>query len=347
MEPALKDCVASFSRVFAVAPMMDCTDRHARQLLRTLSRHALLYTEMVTTGALLHGDVSRHLAFDVAQHPVALQLGGSDPAELARCARMAEDWGYDEINLNCGCPSDRVQYGHFGACLMAQPGRVAQCVRALKQATWLPVTVKARIGIDHLDSYDDLCRFVEPVARAGCEVFIIHARKAWLRGLSPKQNREIPPLRYGVVRRLKAEYPHLSVVINGGIQCLDEAKAQLRHVDGVMLGRAAYRDPYLLSEVDQRLYGASRTPVSRHEAVEAMYPYIRRELSRGTPLMAIVRHMLGLFQGVRGAKAFRRHLSENGPRAGAGLSVLQEALAKVPAEPAENRPAVGQAALAG
>jgi tRNA-dihydrouridine synthase A len=214
---------------------------------------------------------------------------------------------------------------------------VAQCVRALKQTTWLPVTVKARIGIDHLDSYDDLCRFVEPVAQAGCEVFIIHARKAWLRGLSPKQNREIPPLRYEVVRRLKAEHPHLSVVINGGIQCLDEAKAHLRHVDGVMLGRAAYRNPYLLSEVDQRLYGESSTPVSRHEAVQAMYPYIRRELSRGTPLMAIVRHMLGLFQGVRGAKAFRRHLSENGPRAGAGLSVLQEALAKVPAESAENR----------
>ncbi|MGB5260672.1 MAG: tRNA dihydrouridine(20/20a) synthase DusA [Gammaproteobacteria bacterium] len=320
---------ASLTHRVAVAPMLDWTDRHCRFLLRLLSRHTRLYSEMVTTGAILHGDRQQHLAYHDSEHPLALQLGGSDPAALAECAHIGADYGYDEINLNVGCPSDRVQSGRFGACLMAEPQRVADCIAAMQQAVSLPVTVKSRIGIDNMDAYEDLCRFVETVSQAGCGVFIIHARKAFLQGLSPKENRTVPPLRYDRVWQLKLDYPALEIVINGGITSLDEVASQLQHVDGAMLGRAVYHDPLLLADVDRRFFGDRHTVPTRRELVLEMLPYIETELNRGTQLKHITRHMLGLFQGQPGARRWRRHLSEHACRSGADSRVAIEALARI------------------
>ncbi|HEV7368287.1 tRNA dihydrouridine(20/20a) synthase DusA, partial [Arenibaculum sp.] len=314
----------------ATAPMMDWTDRHCRYFLRRITRRALLYTEMVTTGAVLHGDRERLLGFDPSEHPVALQLGGSEPGDLARSARIAEEWGYGEVNLNVGCPSDRVQSGRFGACLMAEPDLVARLVAAMRDAVAIPVTVKSRIAIDDMEEWPTLERFVRAVSAAGCTRFVVHARKAWLKGLSPKENRELPPLRYDLVHRLKAEFPHLHVTINGGIRSLDAAGEQLAHVDAVMIGRAAYEDPYVLAEVDRRFHGDPAPASTRHEVVAAMLPYVEARLAAGTPLNAITRHMLGLFQGMPGARAWRRHLSENAHRPGAGPEVLARAAALVP-----------------
>lgn len=313
-----------------VAPMMDWTDRHDRYFLRLISRHTRLYTEMVTTGAILHGDRNYLLSYDPAEHPVALQLGGSEPAELARCARIAEEWGYAEVNLNVGCPSDRVQSGRFGACLMAEPELVAEGVAAMRAAVTIPVTVKTRIGIDKRDSYEELLRFVDGIARAGCQVFIIHARKAWLTGLSPKENREIPPLRYDVVHRLKADLPHLKIILNGGLISLEQIARQLTLLDGAMIGRAAYQNPYLLADVDRRFYGATPPPPSRHQVIERFLPYVEAQLARGVPLTAMTRHIFGLFQGLPGARAWRRHLSEQAHRRGAGVEVIEAALRQIP-----------------
>lgn len=326
------------SRRFCVAPMMDVTDRHMRFLLRLISRRALLYTEMITSGALLRGDRERLLAHHPAEHPVALQLGGSEPEALARCAGLAETAGFDEVNLNVGCPSGRVQSGRFGACLMAAPRRVAECVAAMRSATSLPVTVKTRIGIDRRDSFDALLEFVDRVCESGCTTFIVHARKAWLDGLSPKQNREIPPLRHDVVHRLKRERPALEIVINGGIRTLNEAQAQLAAVDGVMLGRAAFHDPYVLAGVDQRFFGESVAPAPRHGIVEGYLPYVEARLSDGVPLWRMTRHLSGLFSGLPGARGWRRHLGEHAARPGAGAEVIEAALAKLPA-PAARRAA--------
>ena len=309
--------------------MMEWTDRHCRYFLRQISRHCRLYSEMVTTAALLRGDQERFLDFHPAEHPLALQLGGSDPCELAAAARLGEAYGYDEINLNLGCPSDRVSSGRFGACLMAEPGRVAECVAAMIAAVAVPVTVKTRIGIDDQDSYEALTAFVERLAGAGCRTFIVHARKAILKGLSPKENRNVPPLRYDVVYRLKNEFPGLMIILNGGITQLDEAAVHLGHVDGVMLGRAAYQNPYVLAGVDARFFAAPPPVASRNLIVERMLPYIEQELGAGCALNHIARHMLGLFQGVPGARAWRRHLSEHAHRAGAGPEVMLDALAAV------------------
>ncbi|MGF7178027.1 tRNA-dihydrouridine synthase A [Azospirillum doebereinerae] len=317
-----------------MAPMMDWTDRHCRTFHRLLSRNTLLYTEMVTTGAVLHGDRERLLGFDAVEHPVALQLGGSDPADLAACARIAEDWGYDEVNLNVGCPSDRVQSGRFGACLMAEPDLVARLIGAMRDAVSIPVTVKSRIAIDEMEEWPTLDRFVRTVSATGCTHFIVHARKAWLKGLSPKENRDVPPLRYDLVHRLKQENPHLTIAINGGIRSLDEAEQHLTTFDSVMIGRAAYETPYLLADADRRLFGGAPGP-DRHAVVDAMIPYVEDRLSRGTPLSAITRHMLGLFQGLVGARAWRRHISENAHRPGAGPEVLQNAAALVPRRTAQ------------
>ncbi len=312
-----------------VAPMMEWTDRHCRVFLRTLTKRTLLYTEMVHCGAVLHGDAERHLGHDAVEHPVALQLGGSDPRALADAARPGEAFGYDEINLNVGCPSERVSAGRFGACLMAEPELVRDCVAAMREAVDIPVTVKSRIGIDDLDSYESLAGFVATVAEGGCCTFIIHARKAVLSGLSPKQNREIPPLHYDYVSRIKADFPHLTIVLNGGLQSLDDALAQLDRVDGAMMGRAAYHDPWLLHDADRRVFGATASPASRHAVVEAMMPYIESQCAAGTPLARITRHMLGLFNGVPGARAWRRHLSENAGRKGAGPDTVRAAASLV------------------
>jgi tRNA-dihydrouridine synthase A len=312
-----------------LAPMMDWSDHHCRYFWRLLTRRALLYTEMVTTGALIHGDRQRFLHFNPEEHPVALQLGGSDPGELARCARWAEEWGYDEVNLNCGCPSDRVQSGMFGACLMARPRLVADCVKAMRDACTIPVTVKHRIGIDEMESYDELASFVEPIAAAGCSVFIVHARKAWLQGLSPKENREIPPLNYPWVYRLKRDFSALTVVLNGGIQSLAACREHLQQVDGVMIGREAYQNPWMLAEADRALFGMDNPVQSRDDVIDSLLPYVERQLARGAHLNHITRHILGLYQGVPGARKFRRHLSENAYRKDAGLEVLTEALSLV------------------
>lgn len=333
--PVSKRTATTPSRV-SVAPMMDWTDRHCRYFHRLISRRTLLYTEMVTTGAVLHGDRERLLGFNPAEHPVALQLGGSEPADLARSARIGEELGYDEINLNVGCPSDRVQSGRFGACLMAEPELVARCVGAMREAVELPVTVKSRIAIDELEEWPTLEHFVRTVSAAGCTRFIVHARKAWLQGLSPKENRDIPPLRYELVYRLKSEFPQLDISINGGVKTLDATAEHLTHLDGVMIGRAVYENPYLLSDVDARFYGDATPPRTRFEVVEAMLPYIEARLSNGAPLGAITRHMLGLFGGIVGARAWRRHLSENAHKRGAGPEVVRAALAKVRPEPEAN-----------
>jgi tRNA-dihydrouridine synthase A len=323
----------SINRRLSIAPMMDLTDRHERYFLRLIAGRALLYTEMIPTGAILRGEPARFLRFDPAEHPVALQLGGCDPDDLARCAELGADWGYDEINLNVGCPSDRVQSARFGACLMAEPEVVAACVRAMRAATEVPVTVKTRIGIDEQDSYEFLCRFVEQVAAAGCGTLILHARKAWLSGLSPKQNREVPPLRYEVVHRVKADFPELEVILNGGIRTLEQAQAQLRHVDGVMIGREAYHNPFVLAEWERVLLGIADPAPSRFEIAERLVPYIARELAAGTPLAAITRHILGLFNGLPGARAWRRHLSQAARRPGAGAGVIRDALGRISQQP--------------
>lgn len=313
----------------SVAPMMEWTDRHCRFFLRRISRGCLLYTEMVTTAAVLRGDRDRLLRYHPDEHPLAIQLGGAEPLALAECARIAESLGFDEINLNVGCPSDRVQSGRFGACLMAEPALVARCVEAMRGAVSIPVTVKSRIGIDDQEEWPALRAFVETVAAAGCTRFIVHARKAWLTGLSPKENREVPPLRHDLVYRLKEERQDLTVVLNGGVRSLEDADRHLGHVDGVMLGRAAYQTPYLLAEADRRYFGAREAAPDRHAVVEAMAGYVEAELAAGTPLAAMTRHMLGLFQGMPGARAWRRHLSEHAHRPGAGLTTLRDALAYV------------------
>ena len=313
--------------------MMDWTDRHCRYFLRLISRHVRLYTEMITSAALLHGDRDHLLAFDVSEHPLAIQLGGSEPEELARCAAWAEQSGFDEINLNVGCPSDRVQSGRFGACLMLEPERVAACVVAMRQAVSVPVTVKTRLGVDEQDSYDELTRFVSLLQDAGLERLIVHARKAWLQGLSPKQNREVPPLRYDWVYQIKKDFPSLDIHVNGGVKTLAEVDTHLERVDGVMIGRAAYHNPYLLADIDRRFAGDFHPLPSRHRIIERLLPYIEVELSRGTRLQQITRHVLGLFQGRPGARAWRRTLSERAHQAGAGVEVLEQALACVPPVP--------------
>jgi tRNA-dihydrouridine synthase A len=290
--------------------MMDCTDRHCRYFLRLVAPRTRLYTEMITTGALAFGDVPRHLDFDPAERPVALQLGGSDPYALAHCARLAEAWGYDEININVGCPSERVQTGAFGACLMAEPERVAECVRAMRDAAAVPVTVKHRIGIDAIEAYDFVRDFVGIVAEAGAGVFIVHARNAILKGLSPKQNREVPPLKYGYVHRLKRDFPALTIVINGGLTTHEAIAAELEQVDGVMLGRAAYHNPYLLAEAEAYAFGVAAPQRTRAEVVEALMPYAQEQIARGVRLRAIARHVLGLYHGASGARAWRRILSD-------------------------------------
>ncbi len=302
------------SHMISVAPMMDWTDRHDRYFLRLITRYARLYTEMVTTGAILHGDRARLLAFDSAEHPLALQLGGADPGALAECARIAEGHGFDEVNLNVGCPSDRVQSGRFGACLMAEPDLVARCVEAMRLAVGIPVTVKHRLGIDAQEPWPAVSDFVRRVSDAGCTHFIVHARKAWLDGLSPKENRDVPPLMYDLVYRLKAEYSRLAITINGGVATLDAARAHLDHVDGVMLGRAAYQNSYILADVDRQFFGSTEPVPTRHEIVERLLPYVESEVGGGTPLKSITRHILGLFNGQHGARSWRRHLSVHAPR---------------------------------
>ena len=317
------------NRSLSVAPMLDWTDRYCRFFLRQISRQTLLYTEMITTGALLHRDPARFLDYDAQEHPLALQIGGSDPRELATCTQFADQWGYDEINLNVGCPSDRVQNGRFGACLMAVPELVADCVAAMSEVTERPVSVKHRIGIDQRDSYGELVQFVATIAEAGCKTFIVHARKAWLQGLSPKENREIPPLQYDSVHRLKADFPHLEFVINGGFKTLDQVDTQLQALDGVMIGREAYHNPWMLAEADQRIFGSENPATTRHQVVEAMLPFIEQELAAGTPLHRITRHMLGLFQGVPGARQWRRQLSTKTRGKDIRIDVLREALSQV------------------
>ncbi len=329
MDKSLKSQV----KIFSVAPMMEWTDSHCRFFHRLITRRARLYTEMVTTGALMHGPRARLLAFDPAEHPVALQLGGSEPSDLAACARMGEETGFDEVNLNIGCPSERVQRGAFGACLMREPALVGDCVAAMRAAVHIPVTVKCRIGVDqHTD--EALFAFVETVSRAGCATFIVHARKAWLKGLSPKENRDVPPLDHDLVYALKRARPDLTIVINGGIASLEQAKGHLAHVDGAMMGRTAYQSPWVLADVDTALFADPARVRSREEVVEAFLPYVSRELATGAPLNAITRHVLGLFNGLPGARAWRRHLAVNAVKRGAGLEVIREAMTFVtlPAE---------------
>jgi tRNA-dihydrouridine synthase A len=315
------------AHTFAVAPMMDWTDSPCRVLHRCLSRHALLYTEMVTADAVLHGDRKRLLGFDPAEHPVALQLGGSDPAKLAEASKIAADYGYDEVNLNVGCPSDRVQSGRFGACLMREPALVADCVAAMRAAVSIPVTVKCRIGVDDQDPEVALRALIDDSAAAGVTTFAVHARKAWLEGLSPKENRDVPPLDYPLVYRIKQERPHLTILVNGGIETLEQAEEHLVHADGVMMGRAAYQNPVLLAEVDARFFGAA--PTDLDVAVDAYAEHVERQLAQGARLHGLIKPMLGLFNGRPGARLFRRHLSENAVRDGAGIAVLREALSFV------------------
>ncbi|HYR00505.1 MAG TPA: tRNA dihydrouridine(20/20a) synthase DusA [Casimicrobiaceae bacterium] len=317
------------SHRLCVAPMMDWTDRHCRYFLRLVTRRARLYTEMITAAALLHGDVAHHLDFDPAEHPVALQLGGSDPAVLAHCAKLGARWGYDEINLNCGCPSERVQTGSFGACLMAEPALVATCVAAMREAASLPVTVKHRIGLDGGADYGFVRDFVGTVAASGCEVFIVHARNAVLKGLSPKENREVPPLRYDVVHRLKRDFPALTIVLNGGLTEWDAIDRELATVDGVMLGRVAYHDPYFLAAADWRVWGDAAPARSRAQVMRELVPYAADHHARGVPLRAIARHVLGLYHGRSGGRRFRRILSDAARLRDVGPELLLEALAAV------------------
>ncbi len=300
-------------RRLSVAPMMDWTDRHQRVFMRGLTKNTLLYTEMVVAPAIIFGKdgPGRFLDFSDVEHPIALQLGGSDPKQLAQCAKIAQDWGYDEINLNCGCPSDRVSAGRFGACLMGEPELVADCIKAMQDATDLPVTIKHRIGIDDLDSYELLCAFIDKIAQTGCSTFIVHARKAWLKGLSPKQNREVPPLRHDVVYAIKEDFPDLEIILNGEIKSVDQAASHLDKLDGVMIGRAAYEHPYIMAEADQKIFGSDREIISRKDALERFMPYVEKQVENDVYLRHMAKHLFGLFQGIRGAKAWRRHLSEN------------------------------------
>ncbi|MBT5923922.1 MAG: tRNA dihydrouridine(20/20a) synthase DusA [Cellvibrionales bacterium] len=344
-------------RRFSIAPMMDWSDRHCRYFWRLLTQQSLLYTEMITTGALIHGDIERHLQFDPSEHPIAVQLGGNNPADLAHCAKLCEERGYDEVNLNVGCPSDRVKSGFFGACLMNQPQTVADGIKAMRDAVDIPVTIKCRIGVDDNDSYEALCEFVDVNAQAGCEVFIIHARKAWLSGLSPKQNREVPPLDYPRVFKLKQDFPHLSIVLNGGLKTIDDCHQALEQLDGVMIGREAYQNPSMLQYVDNALYGSNHTELPKGLdsgidndldsgidsgidkladslsgsllAAHRFAEYMDGQLTQGVRLNHMTRHLLGLFNGQTGARAYRRHISENANKAGAGIDVFMDALAKL------------------
>lgn len=318
------------NRRFSVAPMLDWTDRHCRTFHRQLTKHSVLYTEMITTGAIIFGK-GDYLHFGQHEQPVALQLGGSDPKALAECAKRADEYGYQEINLNVGCPSDRVQNGRFGACLMAEPQLVAECIAAMKAETNVPVTVKTRIGIDEQDSYEFLTALIEANYNVGCRDFIIHARKAWLQGLSPKENREIPPLDYDRVYQLKRDFSDCHISLNGGVKTIEECLTHLQHIDGVMVGREAYANPYMLAEVDRAIYGDEQDViVSRHQVVRNMFDYIEAEMTKGANFWHVVRHMLGIFQGQPGARSYRRHLSENGHKKDAQISLLEEALAFVP-----------------
>lgn len=307
--------------------MMDWTDRHQRVFMRGLTKETLLYTEMVVAPAIIFGKdgPSRFLDYNDIEHPVALQLGGSDPAQLAECCKIAQKWGYDEINLNAGCPSDRVSAGRFGACLMAEPDLVADCIKAMQDACDLPITLKHRIGIDDLDSYELLVRFIETVAKTGCETFIVHARKAWLKGLSPKQNREIPPLRHDIVHEIKKDFPDLEIILNGGILTTEEAASHLDKVDGVMIGRAAYETPYIMANADQLIYGVDAPIIDRMNALEQFLPYVEEQVRKDVYLRHMAKHLFGLFQGLRGAKAWRRYISEHMFEKNAGPEVLQKA----------------------
>ena len=317
--------VSKLSHRFCIAPMLDCTDRHERYFLRLISKRVRLYTEMINCGALIHGDRNGFLRHDETEHPLALQLGGSDPAQLAQCAHFAEDHGYDEVNLNAGCPSDRVQAGRFGACLMKEPEFVAEGIAAMCHATNIEVTVKCRIGVDDFDSYEWLSNFIETVSSAGCTTFIVHARKAWLKGLSPKQNRSVPPLCYETVHRIKRDHPHLKIIINGGLTSIEQTQEQLQHTDGVMVGREAYSNPFLLAEVDHLLFGEENTATTRVSVLESFYPYIEQQLGEGMKLSNISRHIVGLFHGQVGARQYRRYISENAFKPSAGIEVLQKA----------------------
>ena len=321
--------MSNINRKFTVAPMLDWTDRHCRYFHRLLTKQALLYTEMVTTGALLNGDVERHLRFNAFEQPVALQLGGSEPKEMAECARLAEDYGYAEVNINVGCPSERVQKGAFGACLMAEPHLIADCVAAMQAAVNMPVTVKNRIGIDEQQERDSLFSFVETVAQAGCQTFIVHARKAWLKGLSPKENREIPPLNYALVYELKQAFPQLEIIINGGITTLEQCQHHLQFVDGVMVGREAYHNPWLLAQVDSQLYAAPDSFNQRKAVIDAFIPYVEQQLSQGGTLAPMSKPILGLFQGIAGARYWRRYISENAFKSNADAKILLQAMQKI------------------
>ncbi|WP_251358105.1 tRNA dihydrouridine(20/20a) synthase DusA [Kangiella sp. TOML190] len=316
----------AIDRTISIAPMLDWTDRHQRRFMRIITKRALLYTEMITTGAILHGDAKRHLQFNAEEHPVAVQLGGSDPKDLALCAKICEDYGYDEINLNVGCPSDRVQNGRFGACLMAEPELVAECMTAMDKAVSVPVTVKSRIGIDDLDSYEHLHRFIATVADAGVKTFIIHARKAWLSGLSPKQNREIPPLKYDVAYQVKQDFPELEIIVNGGITNFEQIDEHLQQLDGVMIGREAYHNPYFLAEADSRYYKESSSNKSRQEVAEEFIDYAQSQIEQDIYLGHMTRHILGLFHAQPKGKLWRRYLSENAYKKGAGVEVIKQAL---------------------
>lgn len=318
----------NFDHKLSIAPMLDWTDKHCRYFYRVMSANTVLYTEMVTTGAILFGK-GDYLSYNTQEHPLVLQLGGSDVEAMTKCARIAEDRGYDEININVGCPSDRVQNGRFGACLMAEPNLVAECVESMQKQVNIPVTVKSRIGIDDQDSYEFLHEFIETVSQAGCEHFIVHARKAWLSGLSPKQNREIPPLDYDRVYQIKKDFPALEISINGGITTYEQTLEHLQHIDGVMIGREVYQNPYMLAEADQRIWGHDKVALTREEIIETMCPYIDQVVMSGGRVWHVVRHMLGLCNGMPGAKQFRRYLSENAGREGASSDVLREAFAKV------------------
>src|SRR3990167_5321608 len=312
------------ARLISIAHMMNCTDRHNRYFLRLIAPHVLLYTEMITTGALIHGDCTRFLAFDPLEHPVALQLGGSEPDKLAYCARLGEEFGYDEINLNVGCPSNRVKAGRFGACLMLEPDLVAECVAAMHSAVKIPVTVKCRIGVDQQDSYAALVQFIEKVAQAGCRIFVIHARKAWLNGISPKQNRDIPPLQYDIVKNIKQDFPHVSIIMNGGIKTLHDIQRHLQYVDGVMIGREAYANPYFLAAIEEQFF--AKSVLTSHTIIKKFIPYIQVQLRNKVKLSSITRHILGLYQGQKGARIWRRYLSENAHQLNAGIEVINEAL---------------------
>ncbi len=323
-------------KLIAVAPMLDLTDRHCRAFLRLFSPKIHLYTEMIVAGSIIHGDKIHALEYDESEHPIAIQLGGADAAKLAQCARHATNWGYDEVNLNIGCPSERVKNAQFGACLMAKPKLVADSVAAMVEAVSIPVTVKTRLGIDDLDSYDFLSEFIGKVAHAGCQKFLIHARKAWLQGLSPKENRTVPPLHYDRVYRLKRDFPELAIIINGGIACADEINTHFKQLDGVMIGREAYQNPWFLKELNDRYFGGQSSPKSRVDALRSFFPYIEKQLEKGNHLKHITRHILGLFHGRPGAKSWRRYLSEQATNQRAGLEVVERALQLVESADCDN-----------